>query len=95
MGDGENRELDEDERGHAHASDPKQPPGGCRPRAHEPTRRRASGRLGMIVAHASGSGGMNEWLAFGIVVVICGVLAWLVNLAGDDGDSDAGDRGGG
>jgi hypothetical protein len=49
----------------------------------------------MIAAHASGSGGMNEWLAFGIVVVICGVLAWLVNLAGDDGDSDAGDRGGG
>jgi len=30
---------------------------------------------------------MNEWVAFGIVVVICGVLAWLVNLPGDDGDA--------
>ena len=38
---------------------------------------------------------MNEWVAFGIVVVICGALAWLVTLTGDDGDSDAGDRGGG
>ena len=46
----------------------------------------------MIAAHASESGGMNEWVAFGIVVVICGVLAWLVTLAGDDGDSDAGNR---
>ncbi len=35
---------------------------------------------------------MNEWVAFGIVVVICGVLAWLVTLTGDDGDSDAGNR---
>lgn len=25
---------------------------------------------------------MNEWIAFGIVVVICGLLALLVNLAG-------------
>jgi len=32
-------------------------------------------------------GGMervNEWLAFGIVAVICGLLAALVRLAGDD-----------
>jgi hypothetical protein len=48
----------------------------------------------MIAGDASGSGDMNEWVAFGIVVVICGVLAWLVNLPSDDGDSDAGDRGG-
>jgi hypothetical protein len=46
----------------------------------------------MIAAHTRWSGSMNEWVAFGIVVVICGVLAWLVNLPGDDGDSDAGNR---
>ena len=27
---------------------------------------------------------MNEWLALGIVIVICGVLAGLVWLSGDD-----------
>jgi hypothetical protein len=27
---------------------------------------------------------MNEWLAFGIVAVICGLLALLVRLAGGD-----------
>jgi hypothetical protein len=26
---------------------------------------------------------MNEWIAFGIVAVICGLLAWLVNLSSD------------
>jgi hypothetical protein len=28
---------------------------------------------------------VNEWVAFGIVAVICGVLAALVRLAGSDG----------
>ena len=27
---------------------------------------------------------INEWLAFGIVAVICGLLALLVRLSGDD-----------
>lgn len=35
---------------------------------------------------------MNEWVAFGIVVVICGVLAWFVTLPDEDGDVDAGPR---
>jgi hypothetical protein len=53
-------------------------------------RRQPAGRLGMIAGHARWSGSMNEWVAFGIVVVIWGVLAWLVNPPGDDGDSSAG-----
>ncbi len=35
---------------------------------------------------------MNEWVAFGIVAVICGILALLVRLSGDDAsaaDADA------
>lgn len=31
---------------------------------------------------------INEWLAFGIVAVICGLLAMLVRMSGD-GDADA------
>ena len=32
-----------------------------------------------------GERAVNEWVAFGIVAVICGVLAVLVRLAGSDG----------
>lgn len=31
---------------------------------------------------------MNEWIAFGIVAVICGLLAWLVKVSGE-GDPPA------
>ena len=34
---------------------------------------------------------MNEWIAFGIVAVICGLLAWLVNLSGE-GDQPPGEN---
>jgi hypothetical protein len=32
---------------------------------------------------------MNEWVAFGIVAVICGILAALVRLSGEDESSSA------